>query len=470
MNNLNTDQVQNEPNQQTVSENQVTHTQEASQSTSHFVDVTEEQILNMSDEEYEKLISNTFGSNIPQLQSTEVTNDSTISTDSLFKPQQSNKEASQIAQNTISEPSNTNTKVNPNTGQNELPIANNPQNTDNTQNTSAIETKTDTETQTQQTQEDLAKSFYAAVTAPFKANGQTVKLDNPDDIIRLMQMGLNYNDKMARIKPYMKAIRALNDANVLTEEKINHLIDLSKHNPAAIAQLLKQGEVDTYNLPDLETTPYQASNYMVSDQTLMFEDTVNTLSSYEEGKQVLNTVNTWDNGSLDILYQNPQYLEQMAEQFKSGLFQDTMSIITRDRALGKLPTNVPAVDLYNQVATQLLQQPNSKYSKPSWWNKVQEPQQQTRTPPQTSGQVQTSGYNPNTGQVNPSGQPMQRQVIGDNVQNNVIQNNARNQQKQSASITRGSLNEQNLLSSPTDILNMSDEEFEILSRNIIFKT
>ena len=65
---------------------------------------------------------------------------------------------------------------------------------------------------------------------------------------------------------------------------------------------------------------------------------------------------------------------------------------------------------------------------------------------------------------------MQRQVIGDNVQNNVIQNNARNQQKQSASITRGSLNEQNLLSSPTDILNMSDEEFEILSRNIIFKT
>lgn len=190
MNNLNTDQVQNESNQQTVSENQVTHTQEASQSTSPFVDVTEEQILNMSDEEYEKLISNTFGSNIPQLKSTEVTNDSTISTDSLFKPQQSNQEASQIAQNTISEPSNTNTKVNPNTGQNELPIANNPQNTDNTQNTSAIETKTDTETQTQQTQEDLAKSFYAAVTAPFKANGQTVKLDNPDDIIRLMQMGL----------------------------------------------------------------------------------------------------------------------------------------------------------------------------------------------------------------------------------------------------------------------------------------
>ena len=65
---------------------------------------------------------------------------------------------------------------------------------------------------------------------------------------------------------------------------------------------------------------------------------------------------------------------------------------------------------------------------------------------------------------------MQRQVIGNNVQTNNVQTNQRNQQRHSASITRGSVNEQTLLSSPADILNMSDEEFEILSRNIVFKT
>lgn len=451
----NTNQV-TEQDQTTLPE-QVTPTnqQEASVNTSPFAGMSDEQLMAMSDEEYEKLANNAFGSDIPQFLEPETTNPN-LSTEDLFKS--SVQEDSQIAQNQEINSSTTNTQVNQDIGQNGLPIANNPQNTDNTQTT---------ENSVKTTQEDLVKSFYEKITAPFKANGQMVKLDSPDDIVRAMQMGLNYSEKMAKLKPHMKIVRALDQAGLLTEEKINHLIDLSKHNPAAIAQLLKQGEVDTYSLPDLETTPYQAENYMVSDQTLMFEDTVNNLSSYDEGKQVLNTVNNWDNGSMDILYQNPQFLEQMVEQVKTGLFQDTMSIIARDRALGRLPMSVPVVELYNQVATELLQQPNSKYSKPSWWSKVQEP----RTIPSTSGQVQTNGNNPVNGQVNSqSSQPMQRQVIGNNVQTNNVRVNQRNQQRHSASITRGSVNEQTLLSSPTDILNMSDEEFEILSRNIVFKT
>ena len=442
---------------QTTLPEQVTPTnqQEASVNTSPFAGMSDEQLMAMSDEEYENLANKAYGSDIPQFLEPETDNPN-LSTEDLFKP--NTQEGSQNVPNQEIDSSNTNTQVNQNAGQNELPVANNPQNTDNTQTPN---------NSVKATQEDLAKSFYEKITAPFKANGQMVKLDNPDDIVRAMQMGLNYSEKMAKLKPHMKVVRALDQAGLLTEEKINHLIDLSKHNPAAIAQLLKQGEVDTYSLPDLETTPYQAGNYMVSDQTLVFEDTVNNLSGYDEGKQVLNMVNNWDNGSMDILYQNPQFLEQMAEQVKTGLFQDTMSIIARDRALGRLPMNVPVVELYNQVATELLQQPNSKYSKPSWWSKVQEP----RTVPQTSGQVPTSGSNPVNGQVNPqSSQPMQRQVIGNNVQTNNVQTNQRNQQRHSASITRGSVNEQTLLSSPADILNMSDEEFEILSRNIVFKT
>lgn len=39
--------------------------------------------------------------------------------------------------------------------------------------------------------------------------------------------------------------------------------------------------------------------------------------------------------------ENPMYIDQLAEQKQSGLFDATMSIIKRDIALGKLNPNQP---------------------------------------------------------------------------------------------------------------------------------
>ena len=61
------------------------------------------------------------------------------------------------------------------------------------------------------TQEEVTaeKAFFDRVTAEFQANGKAFKIDSAEDVVSLMQKGLNYNQKMATMKPGMKVLKAL---------------------------------------------------------------------------------------------------------------------------------------------------------------------------------------------------------------------------------------------------------------------
>ena len=461
---------QEAPIQEQVVPQQPTNEAPAQAGVNPLEGMTDEQLMAMSDEEFEKLASGLNENQIPQDMVQQQANESIIGTDSMY--QNSSVEAHTEDFNQT----NTQTQVDSQNAQNNAPIASNEQNVDNANQQGQQPTEVN---------QDLTKAFHDMVTSEFRANGQQFKITDPKDVIQLMQKGLNYNEKMASIKPHVKILRSLDKAGLLTEDKINYLIDLNNHNPSAIAELLKQSNVDTYDLPDLEATPYVAENHMLPDQAITFEETLNELQGTDTGKQLLQAVDKWDDGSMGILYQNPFYLTQLAEQMETGLFRDTVAIIQRERALGRMPLDVPMVDLYNQVATDLLNQQNSKYSRPSWWQ--QGASQNTGTnqnqnnlgtvPNQQVGQVnyqnqQQVGYNPAQGQVNPYGnQPMQRQVIGNNVQQQVPQHTqAVNHARQAASIPRGQAQptvETNV--TPQDILNMSDEQFAIFQQNIRFR-
>lgn len=302
-------------------------------------------------------------------------------------------------------------------------------------------------------------AFYREVTAPFKANNTQVQIKDPKDAIRLMQMGLNYNEKMANLKPHMRILRSLDKAGLLDESKLNHLIDLANHKPEAIAQLIKDSQVDTYSLPDVEEQPYQAQDHMLSQQQVDFEETVNNISGSTYGSAVLQAVHKWDEVSMQTLFQNPMYLEQLTEQKETGLFDDTISMIKQGLALGKLDPNKPMVDLYNDVASYLLHQEGSKYAKPSWWKQVQ-------TTTQQPNNTQVTAPANNTQQAS-----TQREYLGSNVNNtsNVqTQVTTSNTAPKSASITRGGNNPVQTRINPQDILDMSDEEFEQFQKTVTF--
>ena len=375
---------------------------------------SEEDILNMSDEEF-----------------------SEVSITEIGKPTQPN-------------PTEDNTQVSQGTEQ----PAQQTQETQPTDNTGSVNTETKPE-------EVLTPemAFYREVTAPFKANNTQVQIKDSKDAIRLMQMGLNYNEKMANLKPHMRILRSLDKAGLLDESKLNHLIDLADHKPEAIAQLIKDSQVDTYSLPDLEEQPYQVQDHMLSQQQVDFEETVNNISGSNYGSAVLQAVHKWDEVSMQTLFQNPMYLEQLTEQKETGLFDDAISMIKQGLALGKLDSNKPMVDLYNDVASYLLHQEGSKYDKPSWWKQAQAATQQPNN-------TQATAPANNTQQAS-----TQREYLGSNVNNtsNVqTQVTTPNAAPKSASITRGGNNPVQTRINPQDILDMSDEEFEQFQKTVTF--
>lgn len=375
---------------------------------------SEEDILNMSDEEF-----------------------SGVSITEIGNPTQPN-------------PTEDNTQVNQGTEQ----PAQQTQETQPTDNTGSVNTETKPE-------EVLTPemAFYREVTAPFKANNTQVQIKDPKDAIRLMQMGLNYNEKMANLKPHMRILRSLDKAGLLDESKLNHLIDLAEHKPEAIAQLIKDSQVDTYSLPDLEEQPYQVQDHMLSQQQVDFEETVNNISGSTYGSAVLQAVHKWDETSMQTLFQNPMYLEQLTEQKETGLFDDTISVIKQGLALGKLDSNKPMVDLYNDVASYLLHQEGSKYAKPSWWKQAQA----TISQP-TNTQVTAPANNAQQAST-------QREYLGSNINNtsNVqTQVTTPNTAPKTASITRGGNNPVQTRVNPQDILDMSDEEFEQFQKTVTF--
>lgn len=270
------------------------------------------------------------------------------------------------------------------------------------------------------------EDFYRQVTGEFKANGTTMQLTNAEDIVRAMQMGMNYQKKMQSIKPHLRTLKTLEQHNLLGEDKIKFAIDLLRHDPSAISQLLKESNVDTYDLPDVEENPYQSSTTLVDEHQLKFNDTIEELGGYSHGKDILNQVQGWDDKSTTELYEKPHLLLTLAEQAETGLYQDTMGIIARDRALGKIPDTMTDIDAYDYVASTLLQN-------------------------DTQGRYK---HNVTT----PSHQPTMQQVVGNNIRQGVQQ--AARTAPAGSNITKGAANNPvNTRIDVLDILNMSDDDF-----------
>ena len=83
------------------------------------------------------------------------------------------------------------------------------------------------------------KDLYDRVTAPFKASGREFQVHNADEIISLMQKGVDYTKKLQALKPKLMEMRTLDDQGMLGD-RLNFAIDLFNGNPQALAKLIKE--------------------------------------------------------------------------------------------------------------------------------------------------------------------------------------------------------------------------------------
>lgn len=190
---------------------------------------------------------------------------------------------------------------------------------------------------------------YERLTAPFKANGKDIQVQNVDDAIALMQMGANYQKKMAAMKPHLKLLKMLEKNQLMSDDKINFLIDLDKKNPAAINKLLKDSGVDPLQIDLDKAGEYRPNSYKVDDREMDLDtalDSIQETPTYNRTLEILGT--KWDGPSKQVIADTPQLVKVINDHVASGIYDVITAEVERERMFGRLD-GLSDLEAYRQI-------------------------------------------------------------------------------------------------------------------------
>jgi len=197
------------------------------------------------------------------------------------------------------------------------------------------------------------ENAYNQVTAPFKANGATMQVKSPEDIVRLMQMGAGAQKQMAKLKPNLKLIKMLENNNLLDERRLNNLIDLSKNDSKAIAKLVKDSGVDPDDIDIENASTYQPNNYTVTDSEYELDQVLDSIKHTDTFDKTIDLLTSeWDDKSKTFVSENPNVIRVINDHMLNGVYDKVNAVMQQDKALGKL-SGVSDVDAYKQIIDML---------------------------------------------------------------------------------------------------------------------
>lgn len=200
------------------------------------------------------------------------------------------------------------------------------------------------------------KESYEKIFAPFKANGHEIKVDSPDDVIRLMQMGANYNQKMQALKPSLKTLKMLERHNMLDESKLALLIEAGNGDINAIQQLLKDNKVDPMDLDTNDELDYKPKVEPVSDREYDLSEVMDSIKDSPHYEKTLRIVTKqWDTDSKQIVVNEPRLLRTINQHIDSGMYDIVQAEMVKQRALGRLD-GVSDIVAYKQIGDALDEQ------------------------------------------------------------------------------------------------------------------
>lgn len=193
------------------------------------------------------------------------------------------------------------------------------------------------------------KKEYEKLLAPFVANGKEIKVNNVADAVSLMQMGANYNKKMAALKPNLKLLKLLESNGLLSEERVGFLIDLEKKNPDAINKLIKESGIDPMDLDAEKANDYKPTVRTVDDKELELDavlEEIQDTPSYSKTIQVVGK--EWDAASKQTVANSPSILKIINSHMQSGVYDVIQEEIERERMFGRLQ-GLSDIEAYRQV-------------------------------------------------------------------------------------------------------------------------
>lgn len=215
----------------------------------------------------------------------------------------------------------------------------------NTVTTSAENETTPEETKVEVTAE---KAFYDKITGGFQANGKEYKIDNADDAVKLMQMGLNYNQKMAAIKPSMKIVKALADQGITDLDQLSYLIDLKNKKPEAIAKLVQESGIDAYELNEDKAKDYVPTEVHVDEARMVFDEVAQSLSTNPSFPKVVTHLQGYDEQTKQEIFNKPQLLSLLTDHVEKGFYDKIVAQVEIQQALGHM-VGVPFLQAYDRI-------------------------------------------------------------------------------------------------------------------------
>ena len=192
-------------------------------------------------------------------------------------------------------------------------------------------------------------NFYKEITAPLKAAGQEFNLTDPNQIRELVSKGIDYTRKMQDIS-YLRGIgEVLRENGLLDAEKIAYVVDLVNHKPEAIARLIKESGVDTYELDDEKAEAYQAVPVNVESQSkkVAVRDIVEQYKDDAKFNAMFQEARTWDEASQTVLVDHPHMLQLLAQHANNGVYDTVMAKVKQERALNGV--SEPILQHYNRI-------------------------------------------------------------------------------------------------------------------------
>lgn len=181
-----------------------------------------------------------------------------------------------------------------------------------------------------------------------KANGKEFEM-TLDELKQTASKGMDYLKKTTALKPYRTMIAAMEE-NKVSPEDINLLIDLKKGNKEAIAKLIKENEVDVYDLP--EANDYKPQEYRQSETALEMKEVLSTISKDAEFSRTSEIYAAFDEQTKAFLNEDPSRIVGLHNDVKTGVFDKVLPLAEKKAVIDGY--NAPFLQYYLQAGQEIL--------------------------------------------------------------------------------------------------------------------
>ena len=202
---------------------------------------------------------------------------------------------------------------------------------------------------------------------PIKINGEEIPVENMQELYALGSKGGHFTQSMQEIAPYRRSVSAMKE-NDITEADINLYIEARNGNKDAMAAIMQSSGVDPLDVEETPSEGYAPKQYGQSTQQMAIQDIQRDLGRDPEFVTTQNIVDgQWDAASRTALAQDPEMIRGLHNDVKTG----TYNVIAPQAA------KLAAIDGYKSSSLEYYMEAGRRHFA------VQDAENQRRSDPQT---------------------------------------------------------------------------------------